>query len=93
MRRVGLMLGLAAVAAVILPPPAPARESGPSLLRPAAVALTGASSDFTLGGAPCSLIPVPAASSAPAGVGPCEGVRPGGRLETEIGICTYNFLF
>ena len=78
MRRVGVMLALAAVAAIILPPPAPAGESGP----------TGR---FTLGGAPCSLIPVPAAT--PAGLGPCEGVRPGGRLETDIGLCTYNFLF
>jgi hypothetical protein len=76
MRRVGVMLALAALAAVILPPPAPAGESGAA---------------FTLGGTPCSLIPVPAA--APAGTGPCEGVRPGGRLETEIGLCTYNFLF
>jgi hypothetical protein len=71
------MLALAALAAVILPPPAPAGESG-----------AGA---FTLHGTPCTLIPVPAAS--PAGTGPCEGVRPGGALETEIGLCTYNFLF
>ena len=77
MRRTGLMLALAAVAAVILPPPAPAGESG--------------GADFTLGGAPCSLIAVPAAT--PVGVGACEGVRPGGRLETDIGVCTYNFLF
>jgi hypothetical protein len=70
------MLALAALAAVILPPPAPAGESGAA---------------FTLGGTPCSLIPVPAA--APAGTGACEGVRPGGRVETEIGLCTYNFLF
>ncbi|MGH8993950.1 MAG: hypothetical protein ACRDYV_03405 [Acidimicrobiia bacterium] len=77
MRRAGVMLALAAVAAVIFPPPAPAGESGPA--------------GFTLGGTPCTLIPVPVV--APAGTGPCEGVRPGGRLETEIGLCTYNFLF
>jgi hypothetical protein len=93
MRRAGVMLGVAALAAVILPSPAPAGESGPTSPRQAAATLTGASSAFTLGGAPCSLIPVPAAEAAPAGPGPCEGVRPGGRLETDIGLCTYNFLF
>ena len=90
MRRAGVMLGVAAVAAVILPPPAPAGESGLSLSRPLA-AVSAGTTPFTLGGAPCSLIPVPAAE--PAGIGPCEGVRPGGRLETDIGLCTYNFLF
>jgi hypothetical protein len=87
------MLGLAAVAAVILPPAAPAGESGPIPIQTVASSLTSATPDFSLGGAPCSLIPVPAADAAPAGTGPCEGVRPGGRLETEIGLCTYNFLF
>ncbi len=77
MRRVGAMLAVAALAAVILPAPAPAGEAG--------------GAPFTLNGAPCSLIPVPAA--APVGSGACEGVRPGGRLETDIGLCTYNFLF
>lgn len=93
MRRVGLMLALAAVTAVILPPAAPAGESGPTPIQTVAASLTGATPDFSLGGAPCSLIPVPAADATPVGVGPCAGVRPGGRVETEIGLCTYNFLF
>jgi hypothetical protein len=92
MRRAGVMLGLAALSAIAFPSPAPAGESGPTALRQAA-ALTGSASAFTLGGAPCSLIPVPAADAAPVGAEPCEGVRPGGRLETDIGLCTYNFLF
>ena len=29
----------------------------------------------------------------PVGVGPCDGVRPGGYHETKIGGCTWNFLF
>lgn len=29
----------------------------------------------------------------PIGVGPCDGVRPGGYHETKIGGCTWNFLF
>jgi hypothetical protein len=93
MRRAGVMLGLAALIAVVLPSPAPAGESALSALPPPAAVATGTGSAFTLGGVPCSLIPVPAAETAPVGLGPCEGVRPGGALETDIGLCTYNFLF
>ncbi len=55
----------------------------------------GSKSDgFSLGGQACSLIAVPAANGAiPASPGTCPGVRPGGRVVTDIGLCTYNFLF
>jgi hypothetical protein len=81
MRRVVLMLGLAAISAVILPPATTAEQT--------------AASDFTLGGRPCSLIPVPKVDngSVPVGVGDCPGVRPGGVVRTDIGVCTMNFLF
>lgn len=49
------------------------------------------SSNFTLGGVPCTLIPVPAAS--PIGTGTCPGVRPGGIVVSDVGQCTLNFLF
>jgi hypothetical protein len=60
----------------------------------AVVAVTPASaakSDFTLGGQPCKLIPVPAA--APVGTGTCPGVRPGAVVNSQKGSCTMNFLF
>jgi len=47
--------------------------------------------DFTLGGTPCKLIPVPAAT--PIGTGECPGVRPGATVESDAGLCTFNFLF
>jgi hypothetical protein len=47
--------------------------------------------DFTLGGKPCKLIPVPAA--APVGTGPCSGVRPGAIVRSDSGSCTFNFRF
>jgi len=50
-----------------------------------------AKSNFTLGGKPCKLIPVPAA--APVGTGTCPGVRPGAIVNSEVGQCTFNFLF
>ena len=49
------------------------------------------SSNWTLGGVPCTLIPVPAA--APLGTGTCPGVRPGAIVLTDVGQCTLNFLF
>ena len=48
-------------------------------------------SNWTLGGEPCKLIPVPAA--APVGTGPCPGVRPGAIVRSDAGQCTFNFLF
>src|SRR5260370_8128431 len=49
------------------------------------------SANWTLGGVPCTLIPVPAA--APLGTGTCPGVRPGAIVLTDVGQCTLNFLF
>ena len=61
---------------------------------PANAGLLGGSSragDWTLGGVPCDLIPVPAAN--PIGTGACPGVRPGAVVESDAGQCTFNFLF
>ena len=49
------------------------------------------SSNWTLGGVPCTLIPVPVA--APFGTGTCPGVRPGAIVRSDVGQCTLNFLF
>jgi hypothetical protein len=47
--------------------------------------------DWTLGGVPCDLIAVPAAT--PIGTGACPGVRPGAVVQSDSGQCTFNFLF
>ena len=62
----------------------------------AATALLGGAApasadDFTIGGKRCRLIEVPAA--APVGTTPCPGVRPGALVESEKGVCSFNFLF
>jgi len=49
------------------------------------------SSSWTLGGVACDLIAVPAAT--PVGVGTCPGVRPGAVVQSDVGSCTFNFLF
>jgi hypothetical protein len=91
MRRSVLMPVLAVVAACVMPLAAGAGSAAGPAPAPAAVA---SSAPFTLGGAKCSLIKVPAADgSLPVGAGSCPGVRPGGVLQTEIGLCTFNFLF
>ncbi len=47
---------------------------------------------FTLGGVPCDLIAVPAAT--PVGTPTsCGGVRPGAPVESDTGLCSFNFLF
>ena len=47
---------------------------------------------WTLGGVSCDLIAVPAA--APVGTPTtCGGVRPGAPVESDTGLCTFNFLF
>lgn len=46
---------------------------------------------FTIGGQRCNLIEVPAAT--PVGITSCPGVRPGALVESEVGVCTLNFLF
>jgi Trypsin-like peptidase domain len=61
---------------------------------PANAGLLGGSSsasNWTLGGVPCQLIPVPAAN--PIGTGACPGLRPGAIVESDAGQCTFNFLF
>jgi hypothetical protein len=47
--------------------------------------------NWTLGGNPVRLIEVPAA--APVGIGACPGVRPGAIVNSDVGQCTFNFLF
>ena len=91
MRRKRLMVVLAALAALVLPVPALADRAAPTDRSPRE-ASPGIPS--TPGSAPCSPIPVPASGEPGAvGSGTCPGVRPGGRVLTEIGDCTFNFLF
>src|SRR5712692_9935855 len=53
---------------------------------------SSSSTNWTLGGVPCTLIPVPA--SAPIGTGTCPGVRPGAVVRSDVvGLCTLNFFF
>src|SRR5439155_20390199 len=52
---------------------------------------SSSSTNWTLDGVPCTLIPVPAA--APFGTGTCPGVRPGAIVVSDVGQCTLNFLF
>src|SRR5437867_10393823 len=52
---------------------------------------SSSSSNWTLGGVACTLIPVPA--SAPFGTGTCPGVRPGAIVRSDVGQCTLHFLF
>lgn len=50
------------------------------------------SSNLTAGGK-CQLI-APLRTASPIGVAtPCEGVRPGALVESDVGLCTMNFLF
>jgi hypothetical protein len=92
MRRSVLMPVLAVLSACVMPLAASAGSGkAPAASRSAA---TPASSSFNLGGAKCSLIAVPAADgSMPVGVGTCPGVRPGAEVQSEVGLCTLNFLF
>jgi len=47
--------------------------------------------NWTLGGVPMRLIEVPAA--APVGTTACPGVRPGAIVRSDVGQCTFNFVF
>ena len=47
---------------------------------------------WTLGGVECDLIEVPAASPIATPTS-CGGVRPGAPVESDTGLCTFNFLF
>jgi len=85
------MLGLAVLGAAVTPL---AASAGPGAAPAAQKAAVASPASFTLGGAKCSLIAVPAANGTkPVGVGSCPGVRPGAEVQTEIGLCTLNFLF
>jgi len=91
MRRSVLMPVLGVLAALVMPLAASAGSGGAAPQSHPAVAKA---SSFTLGGAKCSLIGVPAADGKlPVGVGNCPGVRPGGVIHTDVGQCTTNFLF
>lgn len=48
--------------------------------------------NWTLGGERTTLIPVPAVAP-PVGTGTCPGVRPGAIVLSDVGQCTFNFLF
>jgi len=74
--RLRAALAVAAVAAIGLVATSPAQAG---------------TANWTLGGKPCELIPVPAA--APVGTGTCPGVRPGAIVLSDVGQCTFNFLF
>jgi hypothetical protein len=84
--RARILLSATAIAVVALVATAPAGHAG-------LLGTSGASggADFTLGGKPCKLIPVPAA--APVGTSPCPGVRPGAIVQSDKGQCSFNFLF
>lgn len=58
---------------------------------PATAAPFTGKADWMLGGQPCALIPVPTA--APLGISSCPGVRPGATVQTDKGMCTFNFMF
>jgi hypothetical protein len=91
MRRTVLMIGVAAMAAAVMPLAASAGSGGTAVHSRPGVASTA---PFTIGGVPCKLIPVPVADSqVPVGTGSCPGVRPGAEVQSEIGLCTLNFLF
>ncbi|HZR81647.1 MAG TPA: hypothetical protein VFD92_11165 [Candidatus Binatia bacterium] len=76
-------IGFAAVA-VTMTASATAAAAGLRL----ATALT---MNWTLGGVPVHLIGVPAA--APVGTGTCPGIRPGAIVNSDVGQCTFNFVF
>lgn len=59
-------------------------------LAPAPAPTTGS---LVLGGVPCRLLPPAVPTAAPVGTGTCPGVRPGGVVTSEVGSCTFNFLF
>jgi hypothetical protein len=64
---------------------------------PAPALSIGDEADWTLGGVPCTLIPVQPtldlAEPLPFGTGTCPGVRPGAFVGSDIGGCTFNFMF
>ena len=79
----GACVGVIAAAALLLASAAPASAG--------LLGLGSTEGEWTLGGVPCELIEVPAAT--PIGTGECPGVRPGAVVESDNGQCTFNFLF
>jgi hypothetical protein len=108
MRRTVLMLGVAAMAAAALPMAASAGSgttatSSRPAVRPAPRFTLGGTPCRLIGvpaaargtgGAPLTTAAEAAKDGKlPVGVGTCPGVRPGGEVQTEQGLCTLNFLF
>ena len=83
-RTITAAAALTVLAAVALVPASPSGALVGAVTAPLAT-------DWTLGGVPCNLIEVPAAT--PVGVGTCPGVRPGAVVRSDVGGCTFNFLF
>ena len=83
-RFVALVAAIAAIGAVSA---SPAQAGLPGL----GGGVSASQANWTLDGKPCKLIPVPAA--APFGTGTCPGVRPGAIVNSDVGQCTFNFLF
>lgn len=86
-----LLVLVAALAAALLAGPATATPIDLGSVRGA---------QWTLGGQPCRLIGLPAASptdrlplAGPIGGGVCQGVRPGALVQTDTGQCSFNFMF
>lgn len=86
MRRSVLLMAVTALCSTLVALPVGADPA------PAAVDPDGGGS-LVLGGQECSLIEVPAAGASPVATGTCPGVRPGARVVSDKGMCTFNFLF
>jgi hypothetical protein len=107
MRRWVLMLGLAVLGAAVMPLAASAGQGAAQAQPSAAVAspasfnLGGAKCSLIAvpaargtGGVPLTTAAAAASGGTkPVGVGTCPGVRPGAEVQTEVGLCTLNFLF
>jgi hypothetical protein len=93
MRRTVLMLGLAMVAASVMPLGASAGGSSFTLGGAKCSLIKVPAAARGTGGAPLTKAAPAADGTKPVGVGTCPGVRPGAEVQTEIGLCTLNFLF
>jgi hypothetical protein len=80
---------LCAVALVLLSLGGPA-SAGPL----GGLGLGSSAENWTLGGEACRLIEVPTVrAAAPVGIGTCQGVRPGAIVNSDLGQCTFNFVY
>jgi hypothetical protein len=85
-----LLLPVTALAIVLLPQ-APVHADPVSAVVPrAGVGNTAESCSLAR---PAGEVPAVEVNASPVGVGRCPGVRPGGAIETDAGLCTLNFLF